>query len=271
MTDPPTPANPEPLTDDKIRELAALGVETIRTFASAMATNSRDWGAAADDAWFWGVVLGWDPDPDEAWESSAMAQLAERYGWTSANIARLRHLHDGWAGLVEVLRAVPRLLADRERQAAALAERSGWDHLSEDWHSAQRCGHAPCPGCIIEELRETLDLERSAATEARAELAAARQDVAFWQDQQQFAAKVAGDIADLDEQAPALRQMLGRERSRRKEVEACADKVLFVLADAGQDVGGYERMADGVKALIAERDAARYGTGPDEGGEVPRG
>jgi len=46
---------------------------------------------------------------------------------------------------------------------AALAERSGWDHLSEDWHSAQRCGHAPCPGCIIEELHGVIDATRRMA------------------------------------------------------------------------------------------------------------
>lgn len=42
----------------------------------------------------------------------------------------------------------------------------------------------------------------------------------FWKDQQKFAANVAATIADLDEQAPALRQLLRQERDRRKRAES---------------------------------------------------
>jgi hypothetical protein len=49
-----------------------------------------------------------------------------------------------------------------------------------------------------------------------------RADVAFWRDQQKFAAKVAGDLADLndyDGRIAALRSMLAKEIDRRKAAE----------------------------------------------------
>lgn len=46
-----------------------------------------------------------------------------------------------------------------------------------------------------------------------------RDEVAFWKDQQKFAASVAATVADLDEEAPALRQLLRQERERRQRVE----------------------------------------------------
>jgi len=56
-----------------------------------------------------------------------------------------------------------------------------------------------------------------------------RAEVAFWKDQQRFAASAAATIADLDEQAPALRQMLRRERERRRRAEAEVDRLTYAL------------------------------------------
>jgi hypothetical protein len=44
-------------------------------------------------------------------------------------------------------------------------------------------------------------------------------DVVFWKDQQKLAANVAATIADLDEEAPALRQLLRGEIKRRRTAE----------------------------------------------------
>lgn len=66
----------------------------------------------------------------------------------------------------------------------------------------------------------------------RARVAYLEDQVAFWKDQQRFAASVAGNIADLDEQAPALRQMLRREIERRKAVEERCDLLAYRLAEA---------------------------------------
>lgn len=70
------------------------------------------------------------------------------------------------------------------------------------------CGH--CKGQPVAALRA--DNERL------------RAEAAFWQDQQKFAANVAAGIADLDEEAPALRQMLRVERGRRKDAEEESDR-----------------------------------------------
>lgn len=66
----------------------------------------------------------------------------------------------------------------------------------------------------------------------------------FWRDQQQFAAKVAGDIADLDEQAPALRQMLRAEKSRREATESEADRLAGVIERVRQLAAHVERCND---------------------------
>lgn len=49
-----------------------------------------------------------------------------------------------------------------------------------------------------------------------------RSEVAFWRDQQKFAASVAANLADLndyDQRVASLRSMLGKERERRREAE----------------------------------------------------
>jgi len=56
-------------------------------------------------------------------------------------------------------------------------------------------------------------------------------EVAFWKDQQRFAANVAAGIADLDEVAPALRQMLRVEKVRRRAAEDKVDALTYRLAE----------------------------------------
>jgi hypothetical protein len=72
-------------------------------------------------------------------------------------------------------------------------------------------------------------------------------EIKFWKDQQKFAAKVAGDIADLDEQSPALRQMLRTERARRKAVEAESVQQAYML----------ERQRPVIEAVEVWQDVAR--------------
>jgi len=56
-----------------------------------------------------------------------------------------------------------------------------------------------------------------------------RDEVTFWKDQQRFAASAAATIADLDEEAPALRQMLRRERERRRRAEDEVSRLAYEL------------------------------------------
>ena len=55
-------------------------------------------------------------------------------------------------------------------------------------------------------------------------------EVAFWKDQQRFAASAEATIADLEEVAPALRQLLRAETVRRKAAEAEAERLAYWLS-----------------------------------------
>lgn len=57
-----------------------------------------------------------------------------------------------------------------------------------------------------------------------------REEVTFWKDQQKFAASVAATVADLDEEAPALRQLLRAEKERRRKAEDECDRIAYRLA-----------------------------------------
>lgn len=59
-----------------------------------------------------------------------------------------------------------------------------------------------------------------------------RADVAFWRDQQKFAASVAADLADLndhDQQVAKLRSLLAQERDRRHKAEREVDVLTYRL------------------------------------------
>ncbi len=58
-------------------------------------------------------------------------------------------------------------------------------------------------------------------------------EVTFWRDQRNLAANVAATIADLDEEAPALRQLLRQERARRKAAEDEVVRLAYQLECAG--------------------------------------
>lgn len=71
--------------------------------------------------------------------------------------------------------------------------------------------------------------EPATLTEALARIAYLENQVAFWRDQQKFAASTAATIADLDEEAPALRQMLRREIERRRAAEDEVTRLTYRL------------------------------------------
>lgn len=67
--------------------------------ADCLAFASNDWGASRATAWIYGIVLGWDPDPEDDDEESAIPELAERWGWTPDAVAELRRLHNEFIAL----------------------------------------------------------------------------------------------------------------------------------------------------------------------------
>lgn len=87
-------------------------------------------------------------------------------------------------------------------------------------------------GCLAEILTRYDELRAGPGRE-RCELL--RADVAFWRDQQKFAASVAGNLADLndyDGRVDSLRKLLRREIERRKTAEREATVLAYNLAKA---------------------------------------
>ena len=67
----------------------------LKSLATIIATDSADWGADRVMAWIYGIVLGWDDDPDDPPElrCNAMDQIATQHNWSYEKVARLRRLH----------------------------------------------------------------------------------------------------------------------------------------------------------------------------------
>lgn len=64
-------------TDEQLDPFVSLG--------NIMAFSSRDWGAHREEAWLYGIVMGWGLE--------ALADLAPRFNWTPPMVKRLRLLH----------------------------------------------------------------------------------------------------------------------------------------------------------------------------------
>jgi hypothetical protein len=75
----------------------AVLAEAIDSAGKAIAFSSADWGADKRQAWVYGIILGWDRDDDG--EETAMGELAAKFGWDEANVARLRKYHKAIAAL----------------------------------------------------------------------------------------------------------------------------------------------------------------------------
>lgn len=56
------------------------------------AFSSRDWSENSEDAWIWGIVMGWD--------AASFRQLQQRFHWTDGEIKSLKAFHkqfkEGW-------------------------------------------------------------------------------------------------------------------------------------------------------------------------------
>lgn len=67
---------------------------------TVMALSSNDWAAARDFAWLYGILVGWDNDPEggDVEQIDTMSFLAGRFGWTADDVELLRRLHAAVAG-----------------------------------------------------------------------------------------------------------------------------------------------------------------------------
>jgi hypothetical protein len=89
--------------------IAGLGgqptLDPLQAVSEAVAFSSRDWSNdGRDAAWIFGIVCGWDGDPDDPEAGDAMAEVAARYHWDDATVARLRGLRAAWQALEEAPR-----------------------------------------------------------------------------------------------------------------------------------------------------------------------
>lgn len=87
----------------------------LDALANIIATSARDWGDYYDMNLVYGIVIGWDPDPDPedpTDELAAMPEIAETFGLSDEVVKRVRRWHAEY-------RAAQ---AQRPRLAAALTE-----------------------------------------------------------------------------------------------------------------------------------------------------
>jgi len=124
--------------------------------------------------------------------------------------------------------------------------------------------HWPLPASLAEERKQTARL---------------RAEVEFWQGQQKLAANVASTIADLDEQAPALRDLLRAERLRREKAETALDVAAYraermrAVVEAARGLVGeldlMQKRGEPVQHFPRWSDPLRRAVDALEAGEVP--
>jgi hypothetical protein len=62
--------------------------DPFKALRATLATSSNDWGSARDFAWIWGIVCGWSDEDGDAYPA-----LAAKFGWSEAQVQRLKELH----------------------------------------------------------------------------------------------------------------------------------------------------------------------------------
>jgi hypothetical protein len=82
-----------------LRSRDADVAEALRSARSTLTLSSQDWSVRHDLAWLYGILVGWDDDPDDPHPVDAMADVAARCGWNADNVARLRRLAAAVAGV----------------------------------------------------------------------------------------------------------------------------------------------------------------------------
>jgi len=54
--------------------------------------DSRDWGLSDNNAWIYGIVVGW---------GYALSEIGHKFNWSKSNIHRLERLHKKFTKLKE--------------------------------------------------------------------------------------------------------------------------------------------------------------------------
>jgi hypothetical protein len=57
----------------------------IESLLNVIVFSPRDWGENHEDAWIWGIIVGWD--------KPALQELREKFNWNRKTVKRLQKLH----------------------------------------------------------------------------------------------------------------------------------------------------------------------------------
>jgi hypothetical protein len=116
-------------------------IDPLAALHDAMVFSSADWGAARDLAFIYGIVVGWDGDPDDEPDEDdgdAMSELAAKFGWSEQGVQRLRAMH----AVYGKLRPASQRLADAgtPQSAPEPSQAATEAHSDENWGWCYSCG-----------------------------------------------------------------------------------------------------------------------------------
>lgn len=72
------------IVTDAVHGIGVPITDPFEALRSACAFSSRDWSAEPEDAWIYGIIVGW---------GKALPDVAARHGWDLSTAERLRRMH----------------------------------------------------------------------------------------------------------------------------------------------------------------------------------
>lgn len=63
--------------------------EAVQSLHSAICFSSEDWSCDHRHAWIYGIIVGWDAEPEEPDEKSALEEVAEKFKWDAETVSRM--------------------------------------------------------------------------------------------------------------------------------------------------------------------------------------
>lgn len=70
----------------------------FESLRNVVAFSCRDWSADPEDAWIYGIIIGWGFDEDDEGKSCT-DELERKFGsnkWSKSDTKRLKVLHNNW-------------------------------------------------------------------------------------------------------------------------------------------------------------------------------
>lgn len=70
----------------------------FESLRNVVAFSCRDWSVDPEDAWIYGIIIGWEFDEDDEGKSCT-DELERKFGsnkWSKSDTKRLKVLHNNW-------------------------------------------------------------------------------------------------------------------------------------------------------------------------------